>query len=71
MLNWLGKLGGDPSEREIKKLRPYLAQANALDQFVRAYPQDAYDYAKLADAASRAQEKNPAAVAAEWFAEDR
>jgi NAD(P)-dependent dehydrogenase (short-subunit alcohol dehydrogenase family) len=39
--------------------------AHVLDQFVRAYPQDAYDYAKLAEAASRAREKNPATAAAE------
>ncbi len=31
MLNWLTRLGGDPSEREIKKFRPYLQQINALE----------------------------------------
>src|SRR5690349_22611747 len=41
MLNWLGKLGGDPSEREIKKLRPYLAQANALEADYKALSDDA------------------------------
>src|SRR5690242_6397866 len=43
MLNWITKLGGDPSEREIKKLRPYLAQINALEQ----------DYEALSDEALR------------------
>ena len=41
MLNWLGKLGGDSSEREIKKLRPYLAQANALEEDYKALSDDA------------------------------
>src|SRR5689334_8126939 len=43
MLNWLNKLGGDSSEREIKKLRPYLAQTNALEA----------DYKQLSDEALR------------------
>src|SRR5947207_6396632 len=43
MLNWLSKLGGDSSEREIKKLRPYLTQANALED----------DYEALSDEALR------------------
>src|SRR3954451_10579847 len=43
MLNWLNKIGGDPSEREIKKLRPYLAQINALEP----------DYETLSDEALR------------------
>src|SRR5438270_634743 len=43
MFNWLSKLGGDASEREIKKLRPYLAQANALEA----------DYEALSDEALR------------------
>src|SRR6266567_3918200 len=43
MLNWFSKLGGDPSEREIKKLRPYLAQINALE----------HDYMALSDEALR------------------
>ena len=41
MLNWLSKLGGDPSEREIKKLRPYLAQINALEPDYQALSDDA------------------------------
>ncbi|HEX8967695.1 MAG TPA: preprotein translocase subunit SecA [Chloroflexota bacterium] len=43
MFNWLSRIGGDPSEREIKKWRPYLAQANALEQ----------DYVALSDDALR------------------
>src|SRR6201995_2113620 len=31
------------------------ADADGLDRFVRAYPEDAYDYAKLAEAARRAE----------------
>jgi preprotein translocase subunit SecA len=31
MFNWLTKLGGDSSEREIKKLRPVLAEMNELE----------------------------------------
>ena len=31
MLKWITKIGGDASEREIKKLRPFLAQTNALE----------------------------------------
>src|SRR5438270_9556774 len=41
MLNWLNKLGGDPSEREIKKLRPYLAQINALEPDYKALSDEA------------------------------
>src|SRR5215813_2632483 len=41
MLNWITKLGGDPSEREIKKLRPFLAQANALEEDYEALTDDA------------------------------
>src|SRR5438105_1659580 len=36
MLKWLSKIGGDPSEREIKRLRPTLAQINALEEDYRA-----------------------------------
>jgi preprotein translocase subunit SecA len=43
MFNWISKIGGDPSEREIKKLRPYLAQTNALEA----------DYKELSDDALR------------------
>src|SRR5690242_18132828 len=31
MFNWLSKLGGDPSEREIKKLRPMLERTSRLE----------------------------------------
>src|SRR6266851_4189288 len=36
MFNWLTKLGGDPSEREIKRLQPILAQINALEEDYQA-----------------------------------
>jgi NAD(P)-dependent dehydrogenase (short-subunit alcohol dehydrogenase family) len=45
------------------------ADAHSLDEFVRAHPDDAYDYAKLTAAASEAGEKDPASVAVEWFDE--
>ena len=45
------------------------ADARGLDQFVRAYPDDAYDYAKLTAAASEAVGKDPSAMSAEWFDE--
>jgi NAD(P)-dependent dehydrogenase (short-subunit alcohol dehydrogenase family) len=41
------------------------ADAHGLDQWVRAYPDDAYDYAKLGAAVSAAGEKDPAAATAE------
>ena len=41
MFNWLTKIGGDASEREIKKLRPYLAQINALEDDYKALSDDA------------------------------
>src|SRR5919198_6441328 len=41
MLNWLSKIGGDPSEREIKRLRPIVAQINALDDDYRALSDEA------------------------------
>jgi preprotein translocase subunit SecA len=41
MFNWISKLGGDPSERETKKLRPYLAQVNALEQEYQALSDEA------------------------------
>src|SRR5215471_19330273 len=41
MLKWLTKLDGDPSEREIKKLRPFLAQANALEEDYKALSDEA------------------------------
>jgi NAD(P)-dependent dehydrogenase (short-subunit alcohol dehydrogenase family) len=40
------------------------ADAHSLDEYVRAYPDDAYDYAKLTAAASAAGEKDPAAAVA-------
>ena len=43
MFNWLRKIGGDPSEREIKRLQPILAQINALEE----------DYQALSDEALR------------------
>jgi NAD(P)-dependent dehydrogenase (short-subunit alcohol dehydrogenase family) len=45
------------------------ADARSLDEFVRANPDDAYDYAKLTASASETGEKDPATVAAEWFDE--
>jgi len=41
------------------------ADARTLDEYVRAYPDDAYDYAKLTAAASDAGDKDPATVSAE------
>src|ERR1043166_9462235 len=41
MLNWFSKFGGDSSEREIKKLRPYLAQTNALEADYKALSDEA------------------------------
>src|SRR5215471_1135373 len=41
MLKWLTKLDGDPSEREIKKLRPFLAQATALEEDYKALSEEA------------------------------
>src|SRR6266513_3998159 len=41
MLNWLSKLGGDSSEREIKKLRPFLVQTSALEKDYMALSDDA------------------------------
>src|SRR6266700_431351 len=43
MLKWLTKLGGDASEREVKKLRPLVDQINSLEA----------DYKTLSDAALR------------------
>ena len=45
------------------------ADAHSLDEYVRAHPDDAYDYAKMTAAASEKGEKDPATVAAEWFDE--
>jgi NAD(P)-dependent dehydrogenase (short-subunit alcohol dehydrogenase family) len=45
------------------------ADARSLDEYVRARPDDAYDYAKLAEAASGAGESDPATATAEWFDE--
>ncbi|HEY1291857.1 MAG TPA: preprotein translocase subunit SecA [Chloroflexota bacterium] len=41
MFTWISKLGGDPSEREIKKLRPFLAQTNALESDYKALSDEA------------------------------
>jgi NAD(P)-dependent dehydrogenase (short-subunit alcohol dehydrogenase family) len=41
------------------------ADAHRLDDYVRAHPDDAYDYAKLAAAADEAGEKDPATATAE------
>jgi hypothetical protein len=43
--------------------------AQGLDKYVRAHPDDAYDYAKLTAAAAGAIGKDPAAATAEWFDE--
>ena len=45
------------------------ADAHSLDEYVRAHPDDAYDYAKMTAAASEKGEKDPTTVAAEWFDE--
>ena len=45
------------------------ADARSLDEYVRAHPDDAYDYAKMTAAASEKGEKDPTLVAAEWFDE--
>src|SRR5438552_3942830 len=41
MFRWITKLGGDSSEREIKKLQPFLAQINALEEDYKALSDDA------------------------------
>src|SRR5438132_8539382 len=41
MFNWLRKIGGDPSEREIKRLQPILAQINALEEDYQARSDEA------------------------------
>ena len=41
MLKWLSKIGGDPSDREIKRLRPILDQINALEEDYRALSNEA------------------------------
>src|SRR5919197_1351944 len=41
MFNWLTKLGGDPSEREIKRLQPMLQQINALEADYQAVSDEA------------------------------
>jgi NAD(P)-dependent dehydrogenase (short-subunit alcohol dehydrogenase family) len=45
------------------------ADAHGLDQWVRAHPDDAYDYAKLTAAATEAVGKDPSAMTAGWQAE--
>src|SRR3979411_3079805 len=41
MFNWLTKLGGDSSEREIKKLRPLVDEVNQLEAAYKALSDDA------------------------------
>jgi preprotein translocase subunit SecA len=41
MFNWLSKIGGDPSEREIKKLRPLVDRINSLETDYQALSDDA------------------------------
>src|SRR5258707_10538266 len=41
MFNWLTRLGGASSEREIKKLRPLVDQVNALEAEYKALSDDA------------------------------
>jgi NAD(P)-dependent dehydrogenase (short-subunit alcohol dehydrogenase family) len=43
--------------------------AHRLDQYVRACPEDAYDYEKLAKATSGADAEDLSRAAAEWFSE--
>ncbi|HEX4290605.1 MAG TPA: SDR family oxidoreductase [Trebonia sp.] len=45
------------------------ADAVALDTYVRARPDDAYDYEKLTTDATEAVGKDPATLSAEWFEE--
>ncbi len=40
MFNWLPRLGGDPSEREIKKLRPLVERINSLESEYQALSAD-------------------------------
>jgi NAD(P)-dependent dehydrogenase (short-subunit alcohol dehydrogenase family) len=44
--------------------------AHRLDEYVRAHPADAYDYAKLTAAASESGERDPAVMAAEWLLDE-
>src|SRR5437588_3589307 len=41
MFNWLTKLGGDSSEREIKKIRPLVDQVNGIEAEYKALSDDA------------------------------
>ena len=45
------------------------ADAVALDTYVRARPDDAYDYEKLTTGVTEAVGKDPATLSAEWFEE--
>jgi NAD(P)-dependent dehydrogenase (short-subunit alcohol dehydrogenase family) len=45
------------------------ADAHGLDQWVRANPDDAYDYAKLTAATTEAVGKDPSTLTAEWHGE--
>ena len=44
--------------------------AHRLDRYVRAYPEDAYDYAKLAEAVSAPGGEDPSRFGADWFDDD-
>src|SRR5256885_11127872 len=54
MLNWLTRIGGDPSEREIKKIRPLVERIAALESEYQALSDDAL-HAKTAEFRSRLQ----------------
>src|SRR5919199_1463213 len=41
MFNWLSKLGGDPSEREIKRLQPMVQRVNSLEGAYQALSDEA------------------------------
>jgi preprotein translocase subunit SecA len=57
MFNWITKLGGDASEREIKKLRPLVEKMNALESDSQALSDDALA-AKSAEFRGRLDEEN-------------
>jgi NAD(P)-dependent dehydrogenase (short-subunit alcohol dehydrogenase family) len=44
--------------------------AHRLDRFVRARPEDAYDFAKLAEAMSASGGEDPSSFGADWFGDD-
>src|SRR5215510_1622930 len=57
MFNWLSKLGGDSSEREIKKLRPLVEKVNALEAEYQALSDEALSQ-KSAEFRNRFDEEN-------------